>query len=110
MNEVNARPDSASFWYSTLGILGCFLVFAALLVFAYVPGRTPKVEPGAGLTEDQRIEARITTSEERDARLKALRDAERPATTTYAWIDKEAGVVRLPIERAMELTVQELGK
>jgi len=28
---------------------------------------------------------------------------------SYAWIDKEKGIVRLPIERAMELVVREKG-
>lgn len=28
----------------------------------------------------------------------------------YAWIDKQKGIVALPIERAMQLTLQELGK
>jgi hypothetical protein len=28
---------------------------------------------------------------------------------TYGWVDREAGIVHIPIERAMELTVQERG-
>lgn len=31
---------------------------------------------------------------------------ERAALTTYGWVDRNAGVVRLPIERAMELLVE----
>jgi hypothetical protein len=31
---------------------------------------------------------------------------EREALTTYGWVDKRAGVVRLPIERAMDLLVE----
>ncbi|MGD8453872.1 MAG: hypothetical protein PVJ57_18815 [Phycisphaerae bacterium] len=30
-----------------------------------------------------------------------------PAEETYAWIDREKGIVRIPIERAMELIVAE---
>ena len=29
---------------------------------------------------------------------------------TYAWVDREGGVVRIPIERAMELTVSRAPK
>lgn len=35
-----------------------------------------------------------------------LRQAEQAKLTTYGWIDKSSGVVRLPIDRAMELTLQ----
>ncbi len=38
--------------------------------------------------------------------LRALRAAEEQTLTTYAWVDKNAGVVRIPIERAMQLLVE----
>src|ERR1700732_2175048 len=44
----------------------------------------------------------------REEKLKTLRQADAKELTTYGWIDKNKGVVRLPIERAMELTVSEL--
>ena len=38
--------------------------------------------------------------------LQEQKDFERGQLTTYAWIDKPAGVVRLPVERAMALVVE----
>jgi hypothetical protein len=38
--------------------------------------------------------------------LATLRAREEAELTQYGWIDKQAGVVRIPIERAMELTIQ----
>jgi hypothetical protein len=38
--------------------------------------------------------------------LKALRAEERAILEGYGWVDRDAGVVRVPIERAMELLVQ----
>ena len=35
---------------------------------------------------------------------------EKEALTTYGWIDQKGGVVRLPIDRAIELTAHDLGK
>lgn len=35
-----------------------------------------------------------------------LRQAEAEKLNSYAWIDKDGGIVRLPIARAMELTLQ----
>jgi hypothetical protein len=38
--------------------------------------------------------------------LLVLRKAEDQALTSYGWIDREAGVARIPIERAMELVLK----
>lgn len=38
--------------------------------------------------------------------LKAFKASEDEVLTTYAWVDKEKGVVRLPIARAIELVAQ----
>jgi hypothetical protein len=38
-----------------------------------------------------------------------LRDKHAQQSTSYAWIDKNAGVVQLPIERAMQLTAAHYG-
>jgi hypothetical protein len=38
--------------------------------------------------------------------LQALRAKETETLTTYGWVNKEAGVVRIPIERAMELALE----
>lgn len=35
--------------------------------------------------------------------LRGIRTAQLTATTTYGWVDKDAGVVRMPIERAKQL-------
>jgi hypothetical protein len=39
--------------------------------------------------------------------LRTFRDFEETQLHTYGWIDRTAGVVRLPIDRAMELVLQE---
>src|ERR1700719_3033835 len=46
----------------------------------------------------------------REEKLKTLRQADAKELTTYGWIDKNKGVVRLPIDRAMELPVPELAR
>jgi hypothetical protein len=38
--------------------------------------------------------------------LRTLREREEAALDSYGWVDRERGVVRLPIERAMELTLE----
>jgi hypothetical protein len=38
--------------------------------------------------------------------LKEMRDAEQKVLTSYSWLDESAGIVRLPIDRAMDLVVE----
>jgi hypothetical protein len=51
-----------------------------------------------------------TRAKKRLENLKTLREEADKALTMYGWIDKNKGVARIPIERAMELTVTDLAK
>jgi len=51
-----------------------------------------------------------TRAKKRVENLKTLREEADKALATYGWIDKNKGVARVPIERAMELTVADLAK
>jgi hypothetical protein len=51
-----------------------------------------------------------TRAKKRAELLKTSREEAEKALTTYGWIDKNKGVARIPIERAMELTVAELAQ
>jgi hypothetical protein len=41
--------------------------------------------------------------------LKRMRAEEDEALTTYGWVDKQAGIVRIPIERALDIAAQSTG-
>jgi hypothetical protein len=49
-------------------------------------------------------EPRLQTEPRED--LRNLRESEERTLTTYGWVDRNAGVVRIPIDRAMTLTVE----
>jgi len=49
-------------------------------------------------------EPRLQTAPADD--LRNLRAAEQTRLTTYGWVDRKAGVVRIPIERAKELVAE----
>lgn len=84
---------------SVLAILGCMALFLLLVYIAYLPKQTgPFVGDG------------IRTPEERKQILAELRTKEAEKINSYAWIDQAGGVVQLPVERAMELTVQRYGR
>lgn len=80
--------------------LGVVLLFAlfGVIVLAII-GPSPR-----GDTYEQR------RAKERAEKLKAAREEDTKALTTYAWIDKNKGTARIPIERAMELAVAELAQ
>jgi hypothetical protein len=49
-------------------------------------------------------EPRLQTHPRED--LRDLRDREEAVLTSYGWVDKNAGLVRIPIEEAMKIVVQ----
>src|SRR4029077_4000523 len=85
-------PAPFSTW---LGVVLLMILFGALAVAIIGPA------PRGDSYEQQR-------AQNREKKLKDLRDDDAKALTSYAWIDKNKGTVRLPIERAMQLTVPEL--
>ncbi|HEY4248036.1 MAG TPA: hypothetical protein VGM64_14390 [Lacunisphaera sp.] len=52
----------------------------------------------------------VKTPADRKALLEEHRVKERTESTSYGWIDQKAGIVRIPIDRAMELVVREHAK
>lgn len=74
-------------------ILGTFLI-AAGLVWAMIHYTAP-----APLTEDRAALRRKNLSE--------LRALNAEALANYGWVDQAKGIVRLPIEHAMKLTIAE---
>jgi hypothetical protein len=51
-----------------------------------------------------------TRARKRVEQLKKLREDTEKELTTYAWVDKNKGVARIPINRAMELTLADLAQ
>ena len=93
------------------GMLAAGFVIAALVwsLFAYLSSREalgtlPEFPLGASQQQRLPPEPRLQTDPRED--LRALRQAEDNALQSYGWIDKNAGVVRIPIDRAMTLTLE----
>ncbi|HZS17916.1 MAG TPA: hypothetical protein VFA51_08305 [Candidatus Udaeobacter sp.] len=82
---------------SWFGIVLLFLLFGVIVLAIIGPSRR-----GSDYEE--------TRARKRMENLKALREEADKTLTTYAWVDKAKGVARIPIERAMELTVPDLAR
>ena len=64
----------------------------------------PPPVPVASARPEAPPEPRLQTSPEDD--LRTLRREEDEQLGSYGWVDRKAGVIRVPIERAMELVAQ----
>jgi len=106
-DEVNIR--------AILGF-GAGLIVAAVavhlivwLLFQYFSGREavrfPPVYPLAiGEADRQPPEPRLQTNPRDD--LRALREHEDELLNNYRWVDKPAGIVRIPIDEAMKIVAE----
>ena len=87
LRKIAYSPAPFSTW---LGVVLLFILFG-LIVLAVI-GPSPR-----GSDYEQ------TRAKKRMESLKALREENEKELTTYAWVDKNKGVARIPIDRAMEL-------
>ena len=100
------------------GVLGFglgLIVIAAVVhllifgLFKYFEGReagrvTPEYPLAAGQGSRLPPEPRLQTNPRED--LRELRAKEDELLGSYGWVDKNAGVVRIPIDEAMRLTLE----
>jgi hypothetical protein len=94
LRQVAQARAPLSVWF---GIVLLFALFGVIVLAIIGPAQR-----GSDY-EEARAKKRVEN-------LKTLRDETDKALTTYGWIDKTKGLARIPIERAMELTVAELAK
>ena len=89
-------PEQAPFSFRAwLGIVLLFLFFG-LFVLVLV-----EIAPHGNSYEAKRAEAR-------EKKLNDARNAATQELNSYAWVDKGKGIARIPIDRAMELTLHDL--
>jgi hypothetical protein len=105
-SDVNIR---AIFGFAIgLTVTTIVVAFAVWVLFQYFnarEARTVFVEyPLASQESRVPPEPRLQTNPRED--LGNLRAREDQALTSYGWVDKNAGVVRIPIDRAMQLIVE----
>jgi len=81
-----------------LSTLGLAAVVAAFLIFAIATIWLRQSPPG-------RTDLETDRAKERTERLAKVRENETRALAGYSWIDRSAGVVGLPLERAVDLAI-----
>ena len=94
LRRIAHSPAPFSTW---LGIVLLFALFGVIVLAIVGPS------PRGSDYEETRAKKRIEN-------LNKLREETEKDLTAYAWVDKNKGVARIPISRAMELTVAELAQ
>ena len=85
-------PAPFSTW---LGVVLLFALFGAIVLA--VMGPMPRTDSYEQIRAKKRVDL-----------LKTTRETDEKALSGYGWVDKNKGLVRLPIERAIEITATEL--
>src|SRR6267378_58388 len=93
LRDIAKTRAPLSTWF---GVVLLFALFGIIVLAVIGPA------PRGDTYEQKRAKARAE-------KLKAVQE-EAKSLTSYGWIDKNKGVARIPIERAMELTVTDLVK
>jgi hypothetical protein len=87
-----------------LAIIAGLSLLAMWLLFDYFAARRARLEVAPSPVFEARQlppEPRLEVSPQQD--LRQIRAAEMALLHSYGWVDRQAGIVRIPIERAIEL-------
>ena len=97
IEQIRQEMRSRAPFSTWLGVVLLFVLFGIIALAVIGPS------PRGNDYEQSRAKKRIDT-------LKSLREADQKALAGYGWVDKNKGVVHIPIDRAIELTVADLQK
>ncbi len=106
-SDVNVRGLFA--FAAGLAFVLAFVAFIVWVLFQFYAvrearRRTPEFPLATAQENRLPPEPRLQTNPRQD--LNDLRSEEDQILTSYGWVDKNAGVVRIPIDQAMKLTLQ----
>ncbi len=96
MSDSTHTPSKSGSWVTLAAAIGGFAIFALIVLIAYLPKKPDPLPDGA------------RTPEQRKSALAELRAKEKSAVTTYGWVDQNAGIVRIPVDEAVKLTIKEI--
>lgn len=92
--QMESEPSDRKVLLSAVGWVGVIFCFFLVVAVAYLPNR-------AVSQEERDAEERYTLRNE-------VRGEQARLVEAYEWINQDEGVVRIPVERAMKLTVEEM--
>src|SRR5271165_1898743 len=108
MTDAAPTPPRPVPLAAVAGIFVLLSLFWVLAVTVYVPRRAPAAQNERPENLPKELAWKATPATRR-AHLAELRAKAGADADSYGWLDQKAGVVRLPIGRAMELVAEEHG-
>lgn len=106
MSDIPATPARPVSLFTIVFLFAVFAAFLLVIRYFYHPTTTSAFNATPeNVSKD--MEWRSNSSTRRQV-LKEQRENEAKQAGKYGWVDQKAGVVQLPIERAMELTARDL--
>jgi len=93
-HSFDVEPSDNTTLVSALGWIGVFLVFVLIVGITYLR------HPAESQMEKDKVARAAIRMEVNDTQSKLVE--------RYQWVNEPEGVIRVPVERAMELVVEEL--
>jgi hypothetical protein len=104
-SDVRIRPVAVFVFGLFLSVVAVLAAMAGL--YRYFATHQPQPDiPPSPLVRTHQTPPNPRLQAVPAAEMRALRAHEERALSSYGWVDRSTGVVRIPIERAMDLMVQ----
>jgi hypothetical protein len=106
---TDVNPKTLLAWVAGLACMILLSIIAAWVLFDVLAGYArradPVISPLAPLEKAVPPEPKLIVDEPHD--LASVRRQEQEVLDGYGWVDKAGGVIRIPVERAMDLVAKE---
>lgn len=89
-----------------LAIVAAIVLAISIGLFRFFVARPADVRANPMASEAPRFPPSPRIEEHPAGELQQLRQQEDRTLTTYGWVDRQAGIVRIPIDRAIDLQLQ----
>ena len=104
----HSEADPKLIVYSTLGLVVGMVIVCLIVVgiFRAMQVAMPHDAPISNLANPNRMPPEPRLQEHPANELQALRQHEDDVLNHYGWVDQKAGVVRIPVDKAMDIMAQ----
>jgi hypothetical protein len=95
-------------FFSALSVVALVLagVVGSALAFRFFVRHTPMGPPASPFEDVRQMPPGLRLQTDAPLDLKNYRDGQNKLLSGYGWVDKQSGVVRIPVDRAMQLLLQ----
>jgi len=102
----DANPRAILVFLGFLGVALCATLFVVWLVFRHFSVSEVGPPPASSFAEVRQVPSGPQLQVEPRTDLLEMRAKQQQQLESYAWEDRKSGVVRIPIEKAMDLLMQ----